>query len=198
MKDWFQDPDGLPPSVPPVQSDLVGLAARESLQVEMQAAQAPKPAKPAPDMSRYVTSLRPAVPAPAPAPAPAPVVTVALEPKVRPVITVTEREALELAVRVLARVATEAEYAPWEALTHKVDSVIRACDAVVASVGRPRGPSAGAARTRERAAELRASGLSFQQVADKLTEEGFEKSGTGKGSPWTRQAVANLLKEGDK
>ena len=113
MKDWFQDPDGLPPSVPPVQSDLVGLAARESLQVEMQAAQAPKPAKPAPDMSRYVTSLRPAVPAPAPAPAPAPVVTVALEPKVRPVITVTEREALELAVRVLARVATEAEYAPW-------------------------------------------------------------------------------------
>jgi hypothetical protein len=168
MKDWFQDPDGLPPSVPPVQSDLVGLAARESLQVEMQA---PKPAKPAPDMSRYVTSLRPAVPAPAPAPAP---------------------------VRVLARVATEAEYAPWEALSHKVDSVIRACDAVVASVGRPRGPSAGAARTRERAAELRASGLSFQQVADKLTEEGFEKSGTGKGSPWTRQAVANLLKEGDK
>jgi len=179
-----------------VQSDLVGLAARESLQAEMQAVQAPKPPKPAPDMSRYVTSLRPAVPAPAPAPAP--VVTVALEPKVRPVITVTEREALELAVRVLARVATEAEYAPWEALTHKVDSVIRACDAVVASVGRPRGPSAGAARTRERAAELRASGLSFQQVADKLTEEGFEKSGTGKGSPWTRQAVANLLKEGDK
>lgn len=196
MKDWFQDPDGLPPSVPPVQSDLVGLAARESLQAEMQAVQAPKPPKPAPDMSRYVTSLRPAVPAPAPAPAP--VVTVALEPKVRPVITVTEREALELAVRVLARVATEAEYAPWEALSHKVDSVIRACDAVAASVGRPRGPSAGAARTRERAAELRASGLSFQQVADKLTEEGFEKSGTGKGSPWTRQAVANLLKEGDK
>ena len=195
MKDWFQDPDGLPPSVPPVQSDLVGLAARESLQVEMQA---PKPPKPAPDMSRYVTSLRPAVPAPAPAPAPAPVVTVALEPKVRPIITVTEREALELAVRVLARVATEAEYAPWEALSHKVDSVIRACDAVVASVGRPRGPSAGAARTRERAAELRASGLSFQEVANKLTEEGFEKSGTGKGSPWTRQAVANLLKEGDK
>jgi hypothetical protein len=131
-------------------------------------------------------------------PAPAPVLTVALEPKVRPIISVTEREALELAVRVLARVATEAEYAPWEALSHKVDSVIRACDAVVASVGRPRGPSAGAARTRERAAELRASGLSFQQVADKLTEEGFEKSGTGKGSPWTRQAVANLLKEGDK
>ena len=194
MRDWFQDPDGLHPSVPPVQSDLVGLAARESLQVEMQAAQAPKPPKPAPDMSRYVTSLRPAVPMPAPAP----VLTVALEPKVRPIISVTEREALELAVRVLARVATEAEYAPWEALSHKVDSVIRACDAVVASVGRPRGPSAGAARTRERAAELRASGLSFQQVADKLTEEGFEKSGTGKGSPWTRQAVANLLKEGDK
>ncbi len=194
MNDWFQDPDGLPPSVPAPRSDFAGLAARESLQVEMQAAQAPKPPKPAPDMSRYVTSLRPTVPMPAPAP----VLTVALEPKVRPIISVTEREALELAVRVLARVATEAEYAPWEALSHKVDSVIRACDAVVASVGRPRGPSAGAARTRERAAELRASGLSFQQVADKLTEEGFEKSGTGKGSPWTRQAVANLLKEGDK